>query len=223
MQFWELCTGQSIAATRKRNGNWKFFIVKSFNFFVLLIYIYTSLKSIKVLSPGKFSLFPIGEIARHRLGVCRSSEVGGNKVALWSLTCLHLPSPGPSLQQQGHYWGVQNGIIQVSIHLSISIVFRYTRYRTFFKLSSLVSLISLARILKLVLFKDSVTETTSICRTSSCSRSWRTACPPWPLPSPRTTPQGSTLSPTEATSPTRGSGYSATWYALSLEPTGITP
>ena len=47
-----------------------------------------------------------------------------------------------------------------------------------------------------------------------------TACPPWPSPWPLTTPRGSTSSRTEATNPTRGSGYSATWSAPSLEPTG---
>ena len=37
---------------------------------------------IQLLSSGKFSLFPIGEIARHRLGIRGSSKVGGIKTAL---------------------------------------------------------------------------------------------------------------------------------------------
>ena len=70
-------------SNKKTKWKLKILFVKTEKFqFLRSSYPYTSLKSIKVLSPGKFSLFPIGEIARHRLGVCRSSEVGGNKGAL---------------------------------------------------------------------------------------------------------------------------------------------
>ena len=60
------------------------------------------------------------------------------------------PSTGPSLQQQGHNRGVQDGVIQVSFFHEIS---------TSNIISSLIG---------------SVTGTTSICLTSSCSLSWRT-------------------------------------------------
>ena len=61
-------------------NSWLLKVSISSFFFSLLLY--TSLQSIQVLFPGKFSLFPIGETARHRLGVCRSSKVGGNNSAL---------------------------------------------------------------------------------------------------------------------------------------------
>ena len=75
-------------------------------------------------------------------------------------------------------------------------------------------------ILNTLLSLDFVTRTTSTSLTSSCCRQWRTACRPWPSPSPRTTPPGSTLSRTEDTNPTRGSGYSAILSVPSSEPIG---
>ena len=190
-----MCTGQSIAATRKGNRNSSLLKVSISSFFLSLYF-----TSIKKLYPQE---------SFHYSQLEKLLDIDSEFVALLKLEVIKLLFD---------HWLVYSLHHQVRPYNNRDTIEEYRmvlyRYHQFSQLNF--------SSYKLVLYKGSVTETTSTCRTSSCSQLWRTACLPWPLPSPRTTPQGSTLSPTGATSPTRGSGYSVTWSALSLEPTGFT-
>ena len=218
MQFREVCTGtgQSIAATRKWNGNWKFLVVKSFNFFVLLFFTF-------ILHFNQYKFY--SQESFHYSQLEKLLDIDSEFVALLKLEVI---------TQLFDHW-----LVYIILHPQVRpynnrdtieeyrmVLYRYPS-KFFHEITT--SNIILDRFCDRNNFHLSDIQLLSIVEDrwqywpirGHISLYWPiTAFPPWPSPSPPTTPRGSTSSRTEVTNPTRGSGYSATLSAPSLELTG---